>query len=108
MSSTATLGELELLVLLAVMRQGRSGYAVSVQAELERATGRALSRGATYVTLDRLEHKGFLRSWMGEPTAERGGKAKRLYEVTVNGRAAAQTALRQTRTLADDLGLEQS
>ncbi len=107
MSTAASLGEFELLVLLAVMRQGRSGYAVSLRAELEQGAARPVSRGAVYVTLDRLEHKGLVMSWLGEPTAERGGKAKRLYEVTPSGRAAAQAALQRTQSLAAGLGLEQ-
>ncbi len=105
MSAVASLGEFELLVLLTVMRQGQSGYAVSVRAELEASAGRPVSRGAVYVTLDRLEHKGLLQSWLGEPTAERGGKAKRLFEVTPAGRAAAQVAVQRTRALAAGLKL---
>lgn len=108
MTAPASLGEFELLVLLSVMRQGQSGYAVSVRDELERSTARPVSRGAVYVTLDRLELKGMVRSWLGEPTAARGGKAKRLFEVTPGGRAAAQASLQRTQSLAAGLGLEQA
>lgn len=108
MTSPASLGEFELLVLLSVMRQGQSGYAVSVRDELARSTARSISRGAVYVTLDRLEHKGLVCSWLGEPTAARGGKAKRLFEVTPEGRTAAQAALQRTQALAAGLGLEQA
>jgi DNA-binding PadR family transcriptional regulator len=108
MSAAASLGEFELLVLLTVMRHGQTGYAVSVRAELESSAGRPVSRGAVYVTLDRLEHKGLVRSWLGEPTAERGGKAKRLFEVTPEGRTAAQAALQRTQSLAAGLGLERT
>ena len=106
-TAPASLGEFELLVLLSVMRQGRSAYAVSVRDELERSTARPVSRGAVYVTLDRLEHKGLVQSWMGEPTAARGGKAKRIFEVTPEGRTAAQASLQRAQSLAAGLGLEQ-
>ena len=87
------LGELEQLVLLAVVRLGTNAYAVSVRNEIEARAGRAVSRGAVYVTLDRLARKGYLRSQMGKPTAARGGKAKRLFEVEGAGLAALQVSL---------------
>lgn len=108
MIAPASVGEFELLVLLAVMRQGRSGYAVSIREALETSTGRVVSRGAVYVTLDRLAHKGLVHAWLGEPTAERGGKAKRLFEVTPAGRSAVQAALSRTQALAAGLGLDQA
>jgi PadR family transcriptional regulator PadR len=73
------LGEFEQIVLLAILRLGDAAYAVSVREEILRCTGRNVSRGSVYITLDRLETKGFLRSRLADPTPERGGRAKRYY-----------------------------
>jgi PadR family transcriptional regulator, regulatory protein PadR len=81
MSDRDFLGELEQMVLLAVLRLQGKGYAVSIRQEIETRTGRDVSRGSIYITLDRLESKGYLRSWLADPTPMRGGKAKRYYEV---------------------------
>ena len=89
----ATLGEFELLVLLAVLRLNDEAYAVPVREEIEARTGRAVARGAVYMTLDRLEKKGLLLSTLSEPVAERGGRARRCYTVT----RPAMTALRASR-----------
>lgn len=88
MGGQGFLGEFELLVMIAVLRVGNGAYAVNVRQEIESRTGRGVSRGAVYVTLDRLVRKGFLKTRMSEPTAERGGKAKRVYRVSVTGLAA--------------------
>src|SRR5258708_37815218 len=82
------LGSLEHIVLLAVMRLGSGAYGMTVRREIENASGRDISIGAVYVTLTRLESKGFLKSWAGEPTAERGGRAKRHFDITADGRSA--------------------
>jgi len=81
------LGSLEHIVLLAVMRLGSHAYGMTVRSEIENATGRDISIGAVYATLGRLESKGFIRSYAGEPTAERGGRAKRYFEMTAEGEA---------------------
>lgn len=99
-SEKGLLGELEQLVLLAVLHQTDQAYAVSIRDEIEARTGIALVRGSVYVTLERLDRKGFVMSWMGEPTAERGGKAKRCFRLTAAGRralAAAETAVARMR-----------
>jgi PadR family transcriptional regulator len=75
----STLGEFEQVVLLAILRLGDDAYAVSVRDEILRCTGRDVSRGSIYITLDRLETKGYLRSRLADPTPERGGRAKRYY-----------------------------
>jgi DNA-binding PadR family transcriptional regulator len=80
------LGEFEELLLLALQALGDEPSVVSVQQYLEGVTGRNVSLGAVYAGLDRLELKGFVRSAMGDPTAERGGKRKRLFAVTGKGR----------------------
>jgi DNA-binding PadR family transcriptional regulator len=82
------LGSLEHIVLLAVMRLGEAAYGITVRREIESATGRDLSIGAVYATLVRLESKGFVKSYAGEPTAERGGRAKRYFRVTADGKGA--------------------
>jgi PadR family transcriptional regulator PadR len=83
-----SLGSLEHIVLLAVMRLGEDAYGITVRREIESTTGRDLSIGAVYATLVRLESKGFIKSLAGEPTAERGGRAKRYFRVTADGKAA--------------------
>ncbi|HEY4342529.1 MAG TPA: PadR family transcriptional regulator [Steroidobacteraceae bacterium] len=82
------LGSLEHIVLLAVMRLGLNAYGVTVRREIESATGRDISIGAVYATLVRLESKGLIRSYTGEPTAERGGRAKRYFSITAPGEGA--------------------
>jgi DNA-binding PadR family transcriptional regulator len=90
------LGEFEQMVLLAVLcaGTGEDAYGVNVHAELERRTRRRVARGAVYMTLDRLEKKGLLSSYLTEPTPERGGRAKRCYRVTKPARAALQESRR--------------
>ena len=89
--SEDTLGSLEHIVLLAVMRLGQDAYGMTVRREIDAATGRDLSIGAVYTTLTRLESKGFVSSFAGEPTAERGGRAKRYFRMTVAGVSAIRT-----------------
>jgi PadR family transcriptional regulator PadR len=99
-SEKGLLGELEQLVLLAVIHQGEDAYAVSIRDAIEARTGITLGRGSVYVTLDRLDRKGYVSSWMGSPTAERGGKAKRCFQITAAGRkalASAQAAIDRMR-----------
>ncbi len=82
------LGSPEHVVLLAVMRLDANAYGMTVRREIENATGRDISIGAVYATLDRLESKGYVRSHTGEPTAERGGRAKRYFNMTADGMGA--------------------
>lgn len=85
-------GEVEQLVLIALVRLGEGTYAVPIRALVERETGIALSRGAVYVTLERLEAKGYVASWFTEPIAVRGGKARRVFRLTAAGLGAAQAS----------------
>src|SRR6478672_6853940 len=93
MADTSTLGEFEQVVLLAILRLGDDAYAVAVQNEILRCTRRDVSRGSIYITLDRLETKGYLRSRLADPTPERGGRAKRYYTL----RPRAVEALKESR-----------
>src|SRR3979409_521125 len=92
-SDVLSLGEFEHMVLLAVMRLDDEAYAVTVRDEIVRCTGRDVSRGSIYITLDRLETKGYLRSRLADPTPQRGGRAKRYYVL----RRRAVEALKERR-----------
>jgi PadR family transcriptional regulator PadR len=95
------LGSLENIVLLALVRLGPNAYGMSVRREIEKRTGRDVSIGAIYSTLERLEAKGYVSSSTGEPTAERGGRAKRLFQIEADGERAlraSQEAIRKMTT----------
>ena len=92
-------GEFEELVLLAILSQGDNAYGVPIRQALEEATGRSVAIGSLYTTLSRLEEKGLVQSRIGEATAERGGRAKRYYEV----KASAKTTLRQVQAARERL-----
>ena len=79
------LGEFEYLIIAAAARLGDEAYGAAIRNEMEETTGRRCSLGALYTTLDRLETKGFLKTWMGEATPQRGGRAKRMVRVTAKG-----------------------
>jgi len=83
------LGEFEYLLLTAAVRLGEEAYGAAIRQEIEATTQRRCSIGALYTTLDRLESKGLLKTWMGDPTPQRGGRAKRMVRVTAKGIQAA-------------------
>ena len=87
------LGELEQIVLLAVLRLGDEAYAIPVLDEIQRQASRRIARGALYTALARLEQKGCLRSRVGDPLPERGGRSRRYFTVT----PAAIRALKESR-----------
>ncbi len=91
------LGEFEQIVMLAVVRFRGEGYGVSLRREIEERTGRSVSIGAVYATLDRLETKGYLTSKEGESAPVRGGRARRLFEVL----PAGSKALQESRDMLD-------
>ena len=93
------LGEFEHIVLLSLLRLGDAAHGALIRMEIESVAGRSPSIGAVHATLERLERKGFVSSWIGEPTAERGGKAKRHFKLE----AAGVKALKQARTTLDRL-----
>lgn len=79
------LGEFEYLLLSAAARLGDDAYGAAIREEIERATGGPCSVGALYTTLDRLEDKGLVETWLGEATQQRGGRRKRHVRVTASG-----------------------
>src|SRR5579871_1945365 len=79
------LGEFEYLLLSAAARLGEEAYGAAIRQEIEAATKRRCSIGALYTTLDRLETKGLVQTWMGEATPQRGGRPKRMVRVTAKG-----------------------
>jgi PadR family transcriptional regulator PadR len=79
------LGELEQIVLLAILRVGPDAYGVPIRQEIEARIGRAVTVGALYRTLDRLQHKGYVDSWFGVPPPERGGRSKRHFRMRPAG-----------------------
>jgi len=85
-------GGLEQMVLLGVLHLTEGAYAVTIRRELERRSGKRVSRGALYTVLERLESKGYLASRMGSPTPERGGRPKRFYRVTPGGVKALKSS----------------
>src|SRR3981081_2599290 len=84
------LGEFEYLIIATTARLGEEAYGAAIRQEMEDTTGRRCSLGALSTTLDRLETKGFLKTWMGEATPQRGGRAKRMVRVTAKGVHAAK------------------
>jgi PadR family transcriptional regulator PadR len=97
------LGSLEHIVLLALVRLGENAYGMTVRREIEERTGRDLSIGAVYATLERLEGKGYVSSFTGEPTAERGGRAKRLFRIEADGEQALRTSQEAIRRMTAGL-----
>ena len=97
------LGSLEQFVLMAVLRQAGNAYGVSIGEELRTRTGKDYSLGSLYTTLERLEAKKYVRSREGAATAERGGRAKRLFEITGLGQAALSESMRSTAAMARGL-----
>lgn len=85
------------------MRLGNEAYGVTVRREIETRTQRDISIGAVYATLDRMETKGLVRSRVGEPTATRGGRAKRHFEITRRGVAAVNRTHEALRNMSDGL-----
>lgn len=92
-SPSAPLGEFELVVLLAVIGLDAEAYPLSIRDAIEAKTRRAVSRPAVFITLERLEEKGYLSSRYGDPTPVRGGRAKRYFSPTTAGIAAVRHSL---------------
>ncbi len=92
------LGEFEQIVLVALLRLGPNAYGMAVRREIEQRTHRPISIGAVYATLERLETKRYVSSFAGDPTPERGGRAKRFFRIESDGQRAlrdSQEAMRR-------------
>ena len=100
------LGEFEQLVLIALIRLGHEAYGVTLCDEIAGRSHRAVSLGAVYKTLERLETKGFVASRLGEPTAERGGRRKKHFKVLAAGQRALKHSLAALRRMTDGLESE--
>ena len=97
---TDWLGEFEQLVLFAVLHLEGEAYGVAIRREIEARTGRSVSSGAVYTTLERLETRGLVTSVWGDPTPERGGKRKRWYALRPAGRQALAQSWHAVRAMA--------
>ncbi|MGH9630795.1 MAG: PadR family transcriptional regulator [Bryobacteraceae bacterium] len=86
------LGPLEQIILLALVRLKSRAYGMTVRREIEQRTGRSISIGAIYATLERLETKGYVSSFTGDPTPERGGRAKRFFRLEPSGEEALRVS----------------
>jgi PadR family transcriptional regulator, regulatory protein PadR len=105
MTTPASLGEFEQVVLLAILRLDEDAYGVTIRTEIGACTDRQPSPGALYTTLDRLEDKGLVRSRYGDPTPQRGGRARRYFKVTSSGLRAVSRAQRSFQRLTQGLVL---
>ena len=97
------LGEFEYLLIAAAAGLGEEAYGAAIRREIEEATRRRCSIGALYTTLDRLEAKGLVKTWMGAATAQRGGRAKRMVRVTAKGARAAASFHRAVTHVSRDV-----
>ena len=104
--SRESLGHFELLVLLALMRQADDAYGVPIARAIEESTGKPVILASVYNTLERLEEKGFVRSVVGQPTAERGGRAKRYFAITTAGLRQVRAAKKALTVLWRGLPVE--
>jgi PadR family transcriptional regulator PadR len=103
MAKGTYLGEFEQYLLLAVLRLDCNAYGVTIREEIIQRTGRNVSRGAVYAGLERLEEKGLITSKLCDPTAERGGRAKRFYETSASGQFALEVSLSSVERMAEGL-----
>ena len=95
MAQIDSLGQFEQLVLSAIVALGNKAYGVTIHEKVEQlAQPKSVSPGAVYITLDRLEDKGLVRSWLADPTPERGGRRKRYYELQAAGERALEESLK--------------
>ena len=101
--SKSPLGDFEQLVLFGVLRLGEEAYGAAIRQEIHARSGRDVSINAVYTTLDRLEGKGLLKSWTGEPTAQRGGRRRKFYALRPPGIAALRQAYHAFNAMADGL-----
>ena len=101
--SRPALGDFEQLVLFGVLRLGDEAYGAAIRQEIHARSGRDVSINAVYTTLDRLESKGFLKSRVGDPTPQRGGRRRKFYALRPAGTAALRHAYHVFTAMADGL-----
>ena len=101
----ARLGELELLVMLALLHLGADAYGISIRQEIERRSGHDVAIGAVYATLARLEEKRFVAPWLSDPLPFRGGRARKHWKLTPFGERALRSAATSLAGMLDGLGL---
>jgi DNA-binding PadR family transcriptional regulator len=96
-------GEFEYLLLASAVRLEGGAYGAAIRLDIEQRTGRRCSIGALYTTLDRMEQKGLVETWMGEATPQRGGRAKRMVRVTAKGIAEARAFYQTIAAASEEL-----
>jgi len=99
MATNDNLGTFEQIILTSLVILGENAYGATVHEKVEELAEGSRSIGSVYTTLDRLEQKGYVKSWFGDPTPERGGRAKRFFKI----QAAGQLALNKSMQLADNM-----
>lgn len=100
MKAPVSIGQFEQLVMTAILERGPHAYGVSIHEAVEALSGgRTVSLGAVYATLDRLEDKGLISSWLSDPTPERGGRAKRFYRLEDAGESALRESVLTARRI---------
>ena len=104
MPSFAILGEFEVVVLMAVLHLGEDAYGVTIHARVEALSQpKKVALGAVYATLDRLEDKGLIASWLSGPTPERGGRSKRHFKLESDGERALKESALTAKRICDDI-----
>ena len=103
---TQSISDLEVLALAALLRLGEDAYGIAIKDDIAARTGRDVSIGSLYKALQRLEDRGLVDAWIGEPTSVRGGRAKKHFRVLPAGREALEASLRSLQNMVDGLGLD--
>ena len=107
MNPPPSVGQFEQIVLTAILRCGRKAYGVTIHAAVEELAGtKSVALGAVYATLDRLEDKGLISSWLSDPTPERGGRSKRHYKLESDGERALRESALTARRICDAIETE--
>src|SRR5436190_5984807 len=102
-ANAPALGDFEQLILFGVLRLGDEAYGAAIRQEIHRQSGRDVSINAVYTTLDRLERKGLLKSWVGDPTPQRGGRRRKFYALRPAGMSALQLSYKSLTAMAHGL-----
>ena len=102
MAHPVSIGQFEQLVMTAILSLGENAYGVTIHAQVEKlAQPKSVSLGAVYATLDRLEDKGLVSSWLSDPTPERGGRSKRHYQLEPDGKRALRESVLAARRICE-------